>query len=518
MNMTRLAHIRSARFAGAAAIAMAASLVTIGVPFSTANAQVTNERATSEIELSEGRAQIVNLPVAISDVVVSNDKAVSVQVKSPRQIVIFGIGGGESSVFATTKDGRVVYSTNVRVAQNINSVDEMLRTAMPEATIKTTAMNGMILLTGTIAAPEDGAEAERLVKAFMGEGTQVISRLKTATPLQVNLNVKISEVSRDFSKKIGVNLLNRDTSGGFLFGIGQGRNVGTISSVKDPITGAVGTAYDLKNLGVGAGTTSLGLAGKLLGLDILAAIDLAESDGLATTLSQTNLSALSGETASFLAGGEVPIPLAQGQGQVTVEFKKYGIQLSFTPTVLSDGRISMRVNPEVSQLSFAGAVNINGFSVPGISTRRVETTVELGSGQSFVIAGLLNSNQNNAIEKAPGLGDIPILGALFRSTTFRRSETELVIVVTPYLVKPVNPNQVVLPTDGYKAPTDIERVVQGQTYSPLSGGDRPKPSMGDPYTVPAPGIAGQPIAASKNSFKKSRKADAAPVAAPGFGY
>ena len=157
--------------------------------------------------------------------------------------------------------------------------------------------------------------------------------------------------------------------------------------------------------------------GKLFGLDLLGSLDIAADDGLATILAEPNLTALSGETASFLAGGEFPIPVSQSLGAVTIEYKQYGVGLAFTPIVLADGRISMRVRPEVSQLSDAGSVKLNGFTVPALTTRRAETTVELGSGQSMMIAGLLQNTANNSIDKAPFLGDIPVLGSLFRSTT-----------------------------------------------------------------------------------------------------
>ena len=223
---------------------------------------------------------------------------------------------------------------------------------------------------------------------------------------------------------------------------------------------------------------------------MLASLDLGETDGQVTTLANPNLTALSGETGTFLAGGEIPIPVSQGLGAVSVEYKQYGVSLSYTPTVLADGRISLRVRPEVSQLSTQGAVTISGTTIPALTTRRAETTVELGSGQSFMIAGLLQNDHNNSINKAPGLGDVPILGALFRSNAFQRNETELVIVITPYLVKPVNANDIVLPTDGYKAPTDLGRVLMGQLSGGTTGGDRPKPSMAPPPAAqPAFGAA-----------------------------
>jgi pilus assembly protein CpaC len=181
-------------------------------------------------------------------------------------------------------------------------------------------------------------------------------------------------------------------------------------------------------------------------MDLLTSLDLGERDGQVTTLANPNLTALSGETGTFLAGGEIPIPISQGLGAVSVEYKQYGVSLAYTPTVLADGRISLRVRPEVSQLSAAGSVTLNGTVIPGLTTRRAETTVELGSGQSFMIAGLLQNDHQNSIDKAPGLGDVPILGAMFRSNAFQRNETELVIVITPYLVKPVNANDIVLPS------------------------------------------------------------------------
>ncbi|MGH6728833.1 MAG: type II and III secretion system protein family protein, partial [Sphingomicrobium sp.] len=265
-------------------------------------------------------------------------------------------------------------------------------------------------------------------------------------------------------------------------GVGQG-NAGTFGTPAAGDVPAVPRGFNLGNTG-----TTLGFAGKLLGLDILSTLNLSEADGLVTTLAEPNLTALSGETASFLAGGEFPIPVSQSLGSVTIEYKQYGVGLAFTPIVLADGRISMRVRPEVSELSNEGSITLNGFEVPALTTRRAETTVELGSGQSFMIAGLLRNANANNVEKAPFLGDLPILGALFRSTKYRRAETELVIVVTPYLVRPVS-NQLALPTDGYRAPASGDMVLEGQTYRGVSG---PRPSA----PAPAPAMNGAAVSAT----------------------
>ena len=446
-------------------------------------------KPANTVNLSVGSGRMVRLDGTMTDLFVANDAVADVQVRSPEQIYIFGKSAGETTVYATDKAGRVVYSANVRVGTNIGSVDELLRLAMPDAQIRSTPMNGAVLLTGTVAAPADVEEANRLVQAYVGAGTQVISRLKTATPLQVMLRVKIAEVSRSLARDIGVNLLTRDDSGGFLFGVGRG-NPGTIDVVEgpaDPITGATRKTVEGFTFNNKAGATTLGAAGRLLGMDILSTLDLNENTGLVTTLAEPTLTALSGETASFLAGGEFPIPTAQGINGTSVEFKQYGVSLAFSPVVLEGGRISMRVRPEVSEITSAGAVKLNGFEVPALTTRRAETTVELGSGQSFMIGGLLSNSGNNSVEKAPFLGDIPILGALFRSQGFRRNETELVIVVTPYLVKPVSANQIALPTDGFRQSNPAERYLLNQQEESRTGERRPGPVMAPPQTV-APGI------------------------------
>ena len=490
---------------GTAMTALAIALGTVGTP-APAVAQPTAARPAETVNLSKGTGSLVRLSEPMSDVFVANDAIADVQVRSSTQLYVFGKAQGETTVYATTKAGRVVYAANVRVGNNISSLGEMLHLAMPDAAIEATPMNNLVLLTGTVANPEDVAEAQRLTQAYVGEGTQVVARLKSATPLQVMLKVRIAEVNRSMLKKIGVNLLNKST-GNSLFNIGQGTpgSITTQPGTVDPVTGKLTGSIDpgsgaypgqkivtFNNL---AGATTLGLFGHILGTDLLGTLDLMQNDGFVSTLAEPTLTALSGETASFLAGGEFPIPVSQATGTgaaVTIEYKQYGVGLAFTPIVLSDGRISLRVRPEVSELSDSGSVTLNGFVVPALTTRRAETTVELGSGQSFMIAGLLSNKNNNAITKAPFLGDLPILGALFRSTSYQRDETELVIVVTPYLVRPVS-GQLSLPTDGYRAPTDGQQVLGGQVFSGVSGQPARPP-------VPGPGL---PAAATS-------------VAAPGF--
>lgn len=479
---------------GLAAIMAASFAATASAP---AAAQANETRPVDDVAISVGAGKLIRLPGNMTDLFVANPGIADVQVRSANQLYIFGKAAGSTTLYATNSAGRVVYSANVQVGTNLDSIDDMLRVAMPQAQIEVTPMNGFVLLTGTVADPADIEDASRLVEAFVGGGTQVMSRLKTATPMQVMLQVRIAEVNRTMLKNVGVNILTQDNTSGFNFGIGQGGGI-------DPETGAVT---------IGEIGTTLQARGNLFGLDIISALDLAETNGLSTTLAEPTLVALSGETASFLAGGEFPVPAAQGLSGTTIEFKPFGVSLAFTPTVLEGGRISMRVRPEVSEVSSANSVTLNGFEVPSLTTRRTETTVELGSGQSFVIGGLMSNTGNNSVDKAPFLGSLPIIGALFRSNNFRRNQTELVIVVTPYLVKPVDASRIALPTDGFRIAGDAQRLLLDQQDNSRSGERRPMPTMASPQAV-APGISVPPAAAVQP--QPSPASQDAPK--PGFGF
>ncbi|MDZ4307580.1 type II and III secretion system protein family protein [Allopontixanthobacter sp.] len=502
---------------------------TSGIGAGIANAQSIRSPAQS-IVLSIGRGELINVPGTMADVFVANDEIADVQVKSQSQLYVFGKAGGETTVYASNAAGDIVWSANVRVGSNLDSVDQMLNMAMPEARISVSTMGtNTVLLTGIVAAPEDAAEAERLVQAFVGEDSNVISRLKMATPLQVNLQVRFAEVSRTLVRTIGANLVSADSTSGFKFGIGQGR--GAIKQFSPG--GPLGTGVTAGDEGTSVVTSSaigstIAGFGRFLGLDLGAALDLAETEGLVTTLSQPNLTALSGETADFLAGGEFPIPSSGGLGTTTIEYRKFGVSLAYTPTVLANGRISIRVRPEVSELSAQGAVTVNGFTIPALTVRRAETTVELGSGQSFMIAGLMSNNAQNSIEKTPGLGDTPILGNLFRSRSFRRGETELVIIVTPYLVKPVDASEIKLPTDGFRTATELQSLIGYRENDGVSGASRPVPtvkegtapppsmSQYDPAAV-VPGSQTEERTAEASSPKRNKERTADAVAAvPGF--
>lgn len=527
---------------GLTAFAIAMSSTAVPAIHAPLLAQV--QSANNILILSIGEGEQINLDQAISDVFIADPNVADVDVKSSRQIYLFGKGPGQTTFYATDAAGKTIYKRTIRVGNNINSIEQMLLLAMPNAKINVSSLNGITLLTGTVDQPQDAAEAERLVAAFSGEGVQVISRLKTATPLQVNLQVRIAEVSRSLAKSIGSNLTTRDNGGTSILGIQRGRNFanlngltraqisnlpvvdaslqfglpeGSLSLPFNPATnefvtgGASFAASDV------TGNDFIGAAGRLFGIDVAAAFDLSETAGLSTTLAQPNLTVVSGQTGEFLAGGSFPIPVSSGLGATTVEFRDFGIGLSYTPTVLSDGRISIRLRTEVSDISTQGAVVLNGFQVPAITTRTAETTVDLGSGESFMIAGLLSNTSNSTVDKLPGLGDVPILGSLFKSDSWQKNQTELMIVVTPYLVKPVNANEIKLPTDSFQAPNDLERIFLGKTSS---GGD-PKPRPG-PTVAPgvpvAPAISTDTSGAKKPRRNADNKRKSKDATSPGFSF
>lgn len=508
-----------ARKTAASLLAMGLALGGGMMPATTLNAAPADASAAGAgVTLSVGGSRVVNLPGKMSDVVVANPNVADVFVRSDNQIYILAKAPGETTVSAISKSGQTLYSTLVRVGNNLTSVDQMLTLAMPDAAIQVSTMNGMILLTGTIKAPEDAAEAERLTQAFVGKDVTVVSRLRTATPIQVNLQVKIAEVSRNLLHQVGMNVTGLGTGAGSFTGY-IGRNTRNFGDFGDFVPG------DPSNITRGFtfqqptdSSTSVGFLAKLFGMDVAGALDLAETTGLATSLAQPNLTSLSGETASFLAGGEYPYAVSNGIQGNTIEFKQYGVQLAFTPTVLSDGRISLRVRPTVSSLDFS----INS-SVPALKSRSVETTVELGSGQAFMIAGLLSNESANNVDKVPGLGNIPILGSLFKSRNFQRNETELVIVVTPYLVKPVNAADIRLPTDGFRSATEAQGLLLQQGSDGVSGARAPGPTVAPNGSAPASAPVPSPLASAappkgKGKGKSHDNISGNGAAAPGFSF
>jgi pilus assembly protein CpaC len=389
------------------------------------------------IEINEGN--LVRIEKPASAVFVANPKIADVVVKSPRLIYVMGRVPGETTLYAVDDQERVLLNVKLVVTHNLSRLRTAMADLVPNGDISVQSVEGGILLTGSVPTATEAEDVRLLAARLAGGDNGVINRLRVTAPNQVNLRVRIAEVSRTVTKQLGINWSVSGSPAGISFGL-LSKNMATL-------TDGFGDVLQSADM-LGAGTSVFGL-----NLDTL--IDALAEENLVTILAQPNLTALSGETASFLAGGEFPIPIPTQDG-VAIEFKKFGVSLSFTPTLLSDNRISMRVRPEVSELG--ESITFLDSEIPSLVVRRAETTVELGSGQTFAIAGLINNATSHTFTKVPGLGDIPILGELFKSDSFTRGETELVILVTPYVVQPVSDQRLALPTDQTTGPEGGQRL------------------------------------------------------------
>ncbi len=398
------------------------------------------------LDLMVGQVRTLTLPGSASSAVVADPRVADVQVPSPSRLLLFAKAPGRSTVQALGTGGRILASYEVAVLPDVARLREDLA-AVPGATVS--LAGSAIVLDGDVGTPLAAAQAHALALAAAGGKPEgVINRLRVTASSQVNLRVRVAEVSRTLAREIGFNFDIFGTVGGFNLGLATGRDI--VSATGDLIRAP------------GSGS-SFGLTRRTDSLDMNAVIDALEEEGLVSILVEPNLTARSGETASFLSGGEFPIPVNQNLNNVVVEFKRFGVALDFTPTVLEGGRISLKVRPEVSELNDAASVEIRDIRVPGLSVRRAETTVDLASGQSFAIAGLLRANASNNVRSVPLLGDIPVLGALFRSTRFQRQETELVIIVTPYLVEPAaSPADLAIPNGAVVPAADVGRLLGGR--------------------------------------------------------
>ena len=374
-----------------------------------------------------------------------------------RALFLFAKAPGRTNVVALNANKQPIVSYAVTVIVPVTSLRQRLSAELPDQPVTAESTSGGVILSGQIATPGDAQRAMEIARAHVGKDQAVTNRMTVAAGAQVNLRVRVAEVSRTISKELGFNWESLVEVGNFAFGLATGRDI--VSTV----AGAVAPTFLRGENGVASilGRYQTNTA------DVNVIIDALAKDGLISLLAEPNLVAQSGETASFLAGGEFPIPVARRYDEITVEFKKYGVSLDFVPTVLSPNRISMRVRPEVSELTDQGAVVINGLRIPALSVRRAETTIELGSGQSFAIAGLLQNSSRTNVEKVPGLGDVPIMGTLFRSSRFQRNETELVIIVTPYIVRPVSQAAALATAaDAVQPASDLERIFLGRINTP----------------------------------------------------
>lgn len=438
------------------------------------------------IEAKEGR--LIRLDRPAETVFIADTNIADVQVKTPQLIYIFGKLAGETTLYAVDDNDRVLLNRTVAVTHNLSQLRQSLSGLMPNQGVQVRSVDDSIVLSGRVTSAKAAEDARRLASTYTNNDKLVINELQIDAPQQVNLRVRIAEVARGTIKQLGINWDVVSDSGNFLFGIATG-SATTVAGVPFFPLPRVATAGN-------AIATRRNNANNFFfnynndTFDINNVIDALDDQGLVKILAEPNLSALSGETASFLAGGEFPVPVPQENNVITITFKKFGVGLSFTPTLVGENRINLKVAPEVSALSNAGAINLQGFTVPALTVRRAETTVELGSGQSFAIAGLLQNDTNFNVRRVPGLADIPILGKLFTSENFTRNETELVILVTPYIVQPINERQIVAQADP-EAQSNMNRIILGPQEGRLPAPEQPAaPKSAVPATGPARRLVG----------------------------
>ena len=468
-----------------------------GIPYTSTHESVLQIRANEALPqrraavVGLNKSVLVELPRELRDVIVSNPEYMDAIVQSSNRVYMIGKKIGNSNVFFFDSNGDQVLILEVRVEPDTAPLDAMLRKLLPGSNIKTESLNDTLILTGSVRSPLDSNRAIDLASRYVvtnptsaaREKGKVINMLAVEGEDQVMLRVTIAEVQRSALKQLGVNLGAQFSSGNL------GMSLLTENAL--PLTASAGLgALPVAAIGTAAGaagaTVSCATAGVMCNYNnstrggpntfgnsgasgsygagstqINNAIRALERHGLVRTLAEPNLTAVSGETAKFLAGGEYPFPSVDSLGALSVTFKEFGVGLAFTPVVLTEGRISLKVETEVSELDSTRGVTIGGSSIPGIKKRSAKSTVEMSSGSSLALAGLISDDIRQNVDGLPGLKDVPVLGTLFRSRDFIRSETELVVIITPYMVRPTAPQKLTRPDQGLATPTDVRANLMG---------------------------------------------------------
>ncbi len=391
----------------------------------------------------------MELPTDVADVLVANAGVADIVVKTPRRIYLLARRIGTTNAFFFDLAGREVFRAEIEVHQDVVGIEKSLDDLIPDNNIVVVGVRNNVFLKGSVRSAETAEWARIIAARHVGSEANVISMLSVIEDQQVMLQVRVAEASRTVLKSVGINLFNAVT--GLINTFTSGDLVATVAA------GVLGTSYGRLAL------SYQNSSGDTLALTIQAL----EQNGLLKVLAEPNLTTISGETATFHAGGEFPIPVSQSNSDnITVEFRPFGVELSFTPVVLNSGRISLRIRTEISDISNRGAIFTGAFRIPGRSIRSAQSTVELPSGGSIMMAGLIQSISDTNVEGVPGLKDIPLLGALFRQNQTETNENELIIVVTATLVKPITRRRdVASPIDNIAPPSDYDIYALGRIQS-----------------------------------------------------
>ncbi|MEG1451219.1 type II and III secretion system protein family protein [Brevundimonas sp.] len=430
-------------------------------------ATVTSGSAPRRINLPKGSSFSVDLPADVRDIVVTNPAVANAMLHTHRRITIVGLTPGETDAVFVGANGRVILTLKVRVDAGVSALQDSLTRTFPGSDLRAEAVNDNIILSGSASNMGDAERAAQLARAHASAPDKVVNMISINGSDQVTLRVRVVEVQRNVIKQLGFDtqaLINGN--GRHPFNIATGMSF----SVNSGLQGGISADWSrLTDPGSDLTSGRLGLAAF-------------ERVGLARTLAEPNLTSVNGEAASFLAGGEFPVPASRdSEGQVTVEYKPYGVGLAFRPVVLSEGRINLQVKVEVSELNPSSGLTIgagtpSSITLPGLTVRRSDTTVEIPSGGAMMIAGLLQETSRQAVDSLPGMTNLPVLGSLFRSRDYLMGETELVVIVEPYIVNPTAPARMQTPADGLRIATDAQAIFFGQ--------------LNQVYGAPAPNVSG----------------------------
>lgn len=383
----------------------------------------------------------LELPVEIREAIVGNPAIADVLIRSPRHLHIAGKTVGGTNIFLVDKQGRTVAQVAVDVHLNVEALRDIVSRAIPDAAVHIDAVGDSVYLSGSVRSDTVAADIYTLARRMVKEDANIVNMIRVSQEQQVLLQVRVAEVQKTVLEELGVRTRIAEFE---LFD---------------------GNTFSLSANDIGRSTTAFGSAVIGNPSALMSTINLLERRGLVKTLAEPNLTAVSGETAKLLAGGELPIPKSDQNGQISFEFKPFGVTLGFVPVVLGPDRISLKLSTEVSALSSTVTVQTANTIIPALTVRRASTTVEMPSGGSLMIAGMLQNDLSTTFNGLPGLMNLPIIGALFRSTAFQKNETELVVTVSAYVIRPVQARALALPTDGFAPSSDFDRYFLGRLYS-----------------------------------------------------
>lgn len=393
--------------------------------------------------LGVGKSVVIDLPRDIKDVLVADPKIANAVVRSAQRAYIIGAAVGQTNIFFFDNDGQQIAAYDIAVTRDLNGVRAALKQAFPNAELHIEGVGDGVMLTGVVSSPADAQQANDIAARLVGDAARVVNSIVVRGRDQVMLKVTVAEVQRDIIKQLGV-----DLSGSMNFGTSV---VNFNNANPFPVNGRLVDTNAITGTFPTGGTSN-----------VAATLRAMERAGVVRTLAEPNLTAISGEAASFLVGGEIPIPTPAAIGSPpSILFKKFGVSLNFTPIVLTEGRISLRVTTEVSELSSEGSVQFNATSIPSLRTRRADTTVEIPSGGSLAIAGMIQEQTKQSINGLPGLLQMPVLGTLFKSRDYLNRQTELMVLVTPYIVRAVAQKDLSRPDDGFADAADPSTVITG---------------------------------------------------------